>query len=108
MPGNALEISDRGDAAEIEGVLAEAFVAGFVSLDLLYTGERVLDGGARAQAGTTRRVLLSGPERSRKASCGCRAIYFVGDCCSEPCTPRGTRARAGLKRRRVVHQSYVI
>ena len=46
-----MKVVDGGTAANVEGILACAFVAGARSLDGAEAGERVLDGGPLAKVG---------------------------------------------------------
>ena len=57
-----MEIRDDGNAAEVERVLAHAFVARLGPLDLVDAGERVLHGGAFAEARAALGPLLVGAQ----------------------------------------------
>ena len=53
-----MEIRHDGDATDIEGVLAEAFVARLRSLNVIDAGQRVLDGRPLTELPPTLRLLL--------------------------------------------------
>jgi hypothetical protein len=58
-----LEIRHNGDTADIEGVLAEAFVARLRSLNVIDAGQRVLDGRPLPKLRPARGLLLVHAER---------------------------------------------
>ena len=55
-----------GDASEVEGVLAHAFVTRLRSLDLVDAGERVLHSSAFAEARASLGTMLVGAQRLQK------------------------------------------
>src|SRR5829696_2165004 len=60
---NPLEIRHHGDAADIEGVLADPFVARLRSLNVIHAGERVFVGRPLTQTGPDLGGLLVRAER---------------------------------------------
>lgn len=58
-----MEIRHDGDAADIEGVLAEAFVARLWSLNVIDASQRVLNGRPLAELRPARGLLLMRAER---------------------------------------------